>query len=211
MSVFLVLTVPFLFFGCSDYREIIGRHPGDLGNNRTQNISSPTQSLTNLEWRNAVFMTIRTGTDTRTKVLSVLGKPIWTGTPFDESGEAGVEKYLRDEFTIDDELFTKVAVVSFKDNGRVDYIEASVPNLPFDKVFDSFGRDFHRKLLSIDRCDPHDPKSEIYIEADEEHGGVYYLYPNLGIIVPMSYDDTVNTVLFVSESFASGMFKCKGN
>ncbi|HMS11117.1 MAG TPA: hypothetical protein PKE66_16635, partial [Pyrinomonadaceae bacterium] len=78
-----------------------------------------------VKWRAAIFKTIKVGSDSRAKALTVLGEPIWTGTPFDESGNANVEELVRDVFDIKDGFHSRIAVISNRRDGLVIFIEGS--------------------------------------------------------------------------------------
>ncbi len=92
--------------------------------------SSPSVTKAGSTWKPAEFRSIRVGTDDREKVLSILGKPVWSGDPFEEEDTGLADAQTRDEFEGVDEMYSRVAVVSSKKDGRVLFIEASVPSLP---------------------------------------------------------------------------------
>ena len=179
-----------------------------LQGNVSAPISSPSMTKAGSTWKPGEFRSIRVGTDDREKVLSILGKPVWSGDPFDEAGTGFAEEETRDEFEGVDYMYSRVAVASSKKDGRVLLIEASVPSLPLVVVLERFGPDHQRKTYRSKRCVEGDPDSEIMIEEDGPYSSVYYVYPNLGIAIAVDHGDRVNHVTYRSEPLASENAKC---
>lgn len=181
-----------------------------IGNINHQSEPSPILS-DQVQWRAANFKTIKVGSDSRAKALTVLGEPIWSGTPFDESGEADVKELIRDEFYVKDGFHTRVAVTSNRKSGLVILIEGSVSRIPIENVLERFGSNYQRKTYALILCDSEDPNSEMLVEKDDTYSSIYYIYPDLGIVIPTSYDAFVNTIEYRSEPLVTENQSCKGD
>lgn len=163
-----------------------------------------------VKWRAAIFKTIKVGSDSRAKALTVLGEPIWTGTPFDESGNANVEELVRDVFDIKDGFHSRIAVISNRRDGLVIFIEGSLARVPIETVLKKFGSSYQRKTYSTIHCDPEDPNSEVLVESDDRYSSIYYIYPDLGIVIPTSDDAFVNIIQYRSKPMVTEDQSCKG-
>jgi hypothetical protein len=188
-----------LLFDCGVSAEPTADQGGD---SLKDVIASPTPSPSgrtgNGKWQAGEFRSLKVGTDTRDKALRVLGEPVWTGDPFEEM-PTGPDDRTRDEFENVDEMYGRVAVTSLKKDGRILYIEASLPNVPIEEVLARFGKNYQRKRYGSILCVEGDPDSAIMIEKEGRYSRTWYLYPELGVVVPVGFEDKVNHVQYISE------------
>lgn len=205
--IFVILS--FLAWSCSKTTEADSSFTQPDRNSADRTIEAASTALNQTSWRAATFNGIRVGSDNRQTVLRVLGNPVWTGTPFDESGNANVEELVRDEFDIKDGFHSRIAVISNRRNGLVIDIEGSLARIPIESVLKKFGSSYQRKTYTTIFCDPEDPNSEVLVESDDNDSNVYYIYPELGIVIPTSDDSFVNTIEYRSQPLVSKKQACK--
>lgn len=133
-------------------------------------------------WTPAEFMTITVGVDKREKALAVLGRPIESGSAQDEEGVGDSNSEIVDTFKNIDSMYSHVNVYSSEKNWTVVLIEAAVPSLPVEVLFQRFGEGFERKTYSLVRCRANGAPKLVLVEKPDGDI-VRWENPKLGVVL----------------------------
>lgn len=200
-----------ILVGCGVGEQIVAENNPSNENTAVVAMLTPSETGGTEQWVAAEYKSIKVGTDTRDKALTILGKPVWSGDPPNEEG-IDADPEIVDTFEGVDEMYSRVNIYSSKTSGKIQLIEAQMLNLPLIEVLKRFGDSYQRKDYSFVLCVKGDSNSALLVEKPKTGDIVRFEYPSMGISIATDKDaKVVHAVEYRKEPLVASGNNCRNS